>query len=351
MVEAYRSGGGVSWDVFGPDMRESQGDVNRATFLRLLGSEWFPSIPDVHAALQAGGRVADVGSGHGCPRSRWPWPTREAPRSDGFDLRTGGRDRRARTRPSWACRTSRAFPRCRMRRWPKGRALRPRRRVRTHPRNDPPYLVEVLRTMRRLRGPDGTVVVMDERYRGDLRGDRRRRRALPLRLLYDGVPDRCDVVRRGLRQGTVMRPSTLRLYALEAGFSDMEASPIHHDGFRFYRLNGSSDELRGSRLLLVGGGGVPPTGEHRRHHPGHGVLVPEVGVQRRGQHLPPPTSPAQSAIAAVGREPTSSRIAALTRPRPAPRRPGLARSATAPTASLSVPKRIARACSLKASGD
>jgi hypothetical protein len=38
--------------------------------------------------------------------------------------------------------------------------------------------------------------------------------------------------------GTVMRPSTLRLYALEAGFSDMEVLPIEHDGFRFYRLTG-----------------------------------------------------------------------------------------------------------------
>jgi hypothetical protein len=38
--------------------------------------------------------------------------------------------------------------------------------------------------------------------------------------------------------GTVMRPSTLRLYALEAGFSDMEILPIEHDGFRFYRLTG-----------------------------------------------------------------------------------------------------------------
>jgi len=37
--------------------------------------------------------------------------------------------------------------------------------------------------------------------------------------------------------GTVMRPSTLRQYALEAGFSDIETLPIENDFFRFYRLH------------------------------------------------------------------------------------------------------------------
>ena len=35
--------------------------------------------------------------------------------------------------------------------------------------------------------------------------------------------------------GTVMRPDTLRRYALEAGFRNVEVLPIEHDLFRFYR--------------------------------------------------------------------------------------------------------------------
>jgi hypothetical protein len=35
--------------------------------------------------------------------------------------------------------------------------------------------------------------------------------------------------------GTLMRPDTLRRYALEAGFRDVEVLPIEHDQFRFYR--------------------------------------------------------------------------------------------------------------------
>ncbi len=36
--------------------------------------------------------------------------------------------------------------------------------------------------------------------------------------------------------GTVMRPGTLRAYAREAGFSDIEVMPIETDMWRFYRL-------------------------------------------------------------------------------------------------------------------
>jgi hypothetical protein len=36
--------------------------------------------------------------------------------------------------------------------------------------------------------------------------------------------------------GTVMRPATLRRYAAEAGFADVEILDIANDFFRFYRL-------------------------------------------------------------------------------------------------------------------
>ena len=36
--------------------------------------------------------------------------------------------------------------------------------------------------------------------------------------------------------GTVMRPDTLRGYAADAGFADVEILPIQNEFFRFYRL-------------------------------------------------------------------------------------------------------------------
>ena len=38
--------------------------------------------------------------------------------------------------------------------------------------------------------------------------------------------------------GTVMRPDTLRAYAVDAGFAEVEVLPIEHEVFRFYRLHG-----------------------------------------------------------------------------------------------------------------
>jgi hypothetical protein len=35
-----------------------------------------------------------------------------------------------------------------------------------------------------------------------------------------------------------MRPGTLRRYAREAGFADIEVLPLENDFFRFYRLVG-----------------------------------------------------------------------------------------------------------------
>jgi hypothetical protein len=36
--------------------------------------------------------------------------------------------------------------------------------------------------------------------------------------------------------GTVLRPETLRRYATEAGYGDVEVLPIETDYWRFYRL-------------------------------------------------------------------------------------------------------------------
>ena len=65
LAEAFRTGGGVSWAEHGADAREGQAAANRPLFLGPLGREYLPSIPDVDAALRAGGRAADVGCGLG----------------------------------------------------------------------------------------------------------------------------------------------------------------------------------------------------------------------------------------------------------------------------------------------
>src|SRR5262245_4925858 len=67
LLEAFRTGSGVSWAEFGADLRDAQAAQNRPAFLRLLGDEWLPAIPDLHARRQAdpAARVADVACGAG----------------------------------------------------------------------------------------------------------------------------------------------------------------------------------------------------------------------------------------------------------------------------------------------
>ena len=67
LLEAYRTGGGVSWEAYGEDMRTGQAEMNRPWFINALGSEWFPSAPQLDERVSAtDARVADVGCGEGC---------------------------------------------------------------------------------------------------------------------------------------------------------------------------------------------------------------------------------------------------------------------------------------------
>ena len=67
LLNAFRNGGGVTLDEYGDDFREGQANINRPSFLHLMGTEWLPSIPQLHQRLQSDppARVADVGCGAG----------------------------------------------------------------------------------------------------------------------------------------------------------------------------------------------------------------------------------------------------------------------------------------------
>jgi hypothetical protein len=93
VLEAFRNGGGVPWEAYGPDMVEGVSDGNRAMFLNLLATDWFPAIPELDRRLSDDppARVADIGCGSG-------WSSiaiaRAYPRVqvDGFDSHQGSID-------------------------------------------------------------------------------------------------------------------------------------------------------------------------------------------------------------------------------------------------------------------
>ncbi len=90
--------------------------------------------------------------------------------------------------------------------------------------------------MRRLVRPGGSALVVDQRVGETFSAD-----ASPTEeMMYGWSVVHCLPVGMNADHsagtGTVMREGTVREYADEAGFDEVEVLPIEHDGFRFYRL-------------------------------------------------------------------------------------------------------------------
>lgn len=236
LAEAYRTGGGVPWEAYGPGMRTGQAEGNRPAYLHLLAQEWFPAVPGLVEMLRAGARVADVGCGEGWSSIAMALGFTEVT-VDGFDIDADSVDA-ARQHAHEAGVADRVTFH-----------LVDAGALTEHGGydlvtafeciHDLPDPVAVLRTMRDLVKPGGIVMVMDERvpetYTGQP-GD-------PVEQLMYGfsltvcLPDSMSTS-PSRATGTVMRPAVLREYALEAGFADVEVLPIEHDLWRFYRLLG-----------------------------------------------------------------------------------------------------------------
>jgi len=236
LVDAFRSGEGLTSERFGPDAHLVQARSTRPLFEHLLGGEWLPAIPDVHDRLAADppARVADVACGCG-------WSSIAIARAypkvsvDGIDLDAASIDEA-----------------------PKNVAgTDVEERVQFHCRNaadaefaesfdlvtifealhDMSRPVDVLRTIRGMLADGGSVLIADERTEDSFRAP-----TTDLERLYYGFsiltclpsgmvgPDAAGT-------GTVMRADTLRRYATEAGFSRVDVLPIEHDFWRFYLLD------------------------------------------------------------------------------------------------------------------
>lgn len=235
LLEAFRTGGGVPYPEYGPDVREGIALANRALFVNLMGTEWLPAIPDVHERLRSDppARVADVGCGSG-------WSsiaiTQAYPKVqvDGLDVdeesiataRANADLEGVSDRVSFQVRDA-ADPEL---------AGRYDLAIAIECIHDMARPVEALRAMRGLVGQGGTVLVVDERVGENFTapGDELERLNYGFSVLHCLAVGMAEQPSAGT--GTVMRPQTLRQYALDAGFQDIEMLPIEHDLWRFYRL-------------------------------------------------------------------------------------------------------------------
>ncbi|MCA5894331.1 class I SAM-dependent methyltransferase [Isoptericola sp. NEAU-Y5] len=234
LLEAYRTGNGVSWEQFGEDAREAQSDANRPWFTQRLAPA-LAGLPAVHDALSMpGARVLDVGCGFG-------WSTLALARAypqavvHGLDVdlpsldaaRTAAAEEGLGDRVTFehldAARLEAAEP------YDAAFAF--------ECVHDLPHPVEVLASLRRAVRPGGAVVVMDEAVADEF--------SAPAddidRLMYGYslfvcLPDGLSTS-PSAGTGTVMRTSMLRRYALDAGFTGLDVLPVDDfAAFRFYQL-------------------------------------------------------------------------------------------------------------------
>ncbi|WP_062517232.1 class I SAM-dependent methyltransferase [Demequina gelatinilytica] len=232
LLEAYRTGGGVSWAQLGDDARWAQGDVNRPWFETMLAPA-LASVPDLHAVLsRPGARIADIACGAGWSAialaRAYPTAKVTAVDVDGPSIdrarehvRAAGLQDRVTLLHSDGGALAGGFDAAFV-----FEAL-----------HDMPQPVEVLAAIRDAVQDDGAVIIMDEGVADHppAPGDTVERLMYGYSVLIC-LPDSMASTPTAAT-GTVMRAPVLREYAAQAGFSEVEVLPIEDFAFfRFYRL-------------------------------------------------------------------------------------------------------------------
>jgi ubiquinone/menaquinone biosynthesis C-methylase UbiE len=233
MTEEFRAGRGVAFGSF--DLHDVQAAFTRPVFANHLVQSWLPALPEVHARLEAGEpvRIAEVGCGEGLAAITIAraYPNAQI---DGYDLdeasiavaRKTAADAGVLDRVRFHLADAGSLPDAP----PYDLTLA------IEMLHDVPDPVAVLETMRRLAGPTGTVLVVDERAKEAFTVDDD-----PMeRFFYAFSTLHCLAVAMqdgGAGTGTVIRESTLRDYAERAGFAGVDVLDVEHAQFRLYRLS------------------------------------------------------------------------------------------------------------------
>jgi SAM-dependent methyltransferase len=233
VVEAYRTGSGVDYHLFGPDFRHGQAGINRPSFLHDLTGQWLPAIPDLHRKLQTQPRVriADVGCGCG-------WSTialaRAYPQAEvvGYDLDEASIADAKRhaaaegVEVQFVCKDAdeMAFD------GPFDLVLL------LETLHDMSRPREVLAALRKTLAEDGVLLIADERV-----GEKFVAPGNDIeRMMYGWSISHCLPVSMAEQPsaalGTAIRPGTVKKLAAEAGYASCEVLDIENLLFRFYRL-------------------------------------------------------------------------------------------------------------------
>jgi SAM-dependent methyltransferase len=234
LLHAYRSGAGVPFEAYGADLVDAIGAINRPQFVHLV-ADWLAAVPELDVRLRAAppARVGDVAAGtaQSSIAIARAYPDVHV---DAIDIDATSVER-ARTNISAAGLTDRVRPV--LHDASTGSLGGPYDLVTIfealHDMNHP---VAALQAVRASLAKGGSVVIADERVaeRFAPPGDEIERLNYGFSILHCLAVGLLDDDSAGT--GTVIRPDTLRAYATDAGFSQVDVLPIEHDFWRFYRL-------------------------------------------------------------------------------------------------------------------
>jgi 2-polyprenyl-3-methyl-5-hydroxy-6-metoxy-1,4-benzoquinol methylase len=232
LVESFRTGVGIPYADYGPDVAAGQAMGTRPVYRTEIKS-WFAAIPDLAGRLADGtARVLEIGCGVGWSSvsiaQAYPGVT-----VDGVDLDPGSIEAARRVAVAEGV-TDRVTFEVRDAATLAGAGYD----VATlfELLHDLARPVEVLRAAREALGPGGVVLIADEpagdAYAGPADEEERRHygwsvlHCLPASMAEPG----------SAATGTVIRPDTVRRYAREAGFASVEVLPVDSVAFRLYLL-------------------------------------------------------------------------------------------------------------------
>ena len=234
VTAAYRTGEGVPYAHYGAHFRHGQGGINRPALTTDLVKSWLPAVAGVPDKLAAGGRVVDIGTGHGWSAIavKCAWPAAEVFGIDTDEASVADARRHA----------EQAGADVRFAVTGDGAssdigALAPADVVLViEALHDMAQPTEVLAAVRASLAPGGVVVVADEAVAETFTapGDELER------LMYGWSVSHCLPAARAEQPsaalGTVLRPGTVADLARAAGFASCEVVDVDAGFFRIYRL-------------------------------------------------------------------------------------------------------------------
>ena len=231
LVESFRTGVGIPYADYGPDQAEGQAMGTRPIYRSEI-RKWFAAVPGLESRLADGARVLDIGCGVGWSSvsiaQAYPGATvlgvdldpgsiaaaQQVAEAEGVTDRVTFEVRDVATLSGAGYDVATMFEML----------------------HDLAHPVEVLRVAREALAPGGVVLVADEpvgdAYAGPADDEERRYHGWSLLHCLPASMTEPD----SAATGTLIRPETVRLYAREAGFAEVDELQIDDASFRLYLL-------------------------------------------------------------------------------------------------------------------